>query len=185
MLRDLNASDLDWLLPLNNSNVPHVNHMERDGLADILALSAYARAVIQDGNPAGALIALWPGTAYVSDHYRWFNEHHADFLYIDRVMIDATTRKGGHGRRLYTDIEHFARSSGARHLACEVNSEPPNPVSMRFHEALGFRPVGELSNNDRSKCVVMLMKEFGSSMKGASRQGPTQIRRPLPPSCPP
>ena len=160
VIRDLKASDLDWLVALNNSNVPHVNHMEREGLAGIMTQSAYARAVFQDSEPAGALIALWPGSSYASLYYRWFNEHHADFLYIDRVMIDATARKGGHGRRLYTDIELFAQASGARHLACEVNSEPPNPISMRFHEALGFQPVGEMANDDRSKCVVMLMKEI-------------------------
>lgn len=160
IVRDLDEADLDWLVTLNNASVPHVNHMERDGLADILALAAYARGVFQDGKPAGALIALWPGTDYASSHYRWFIEHHAGFLYIDRVIIDATTRKGGHGRRLYEDIERFARAKGAEHLACEVNSEPPNPVSMHFHEALGFRSVGELANEDRSKCVVMLMKTF-------------------------
>ena len=160
MLRDFDASDLDWLLNLNNASVPHVNHMEREGLADIVALSAYARIALQGGEPSGALIALWPGTTYASSYYRWFNEHHADFLYIDRVMIDATTRKGGHGRRLYADIESFARAEGARHLACEVNSQPPNPISMRFHEALGFRPVGELTNDDHTKCVVPMMKSF-------------------------
>lgn len=158
LLRDIEATDLDWLLALNNASVPHVNLMEREGLAHILSLASYARAVFQDGKPAGALIALWPGTDYVSSHYRWFSEHYTGFLYIDRVMIDAATRKGGHGRRLYEDIERFARSSGAKALACEVNSEPPNPVSMRFHEALGFRAVGELANEDRSKCVVTMMK---------------------------
>ncbi len=160
ILYDLNAADLDWLVTLNNASVPHVNFMEKDGLADILSLAAYARGVVQDEKLVGALIALWPGRDYDSNHYRWFNEHHADFLYIDRVMIDAATRKGGHGRRLYADIESFARAKGARHLACEVNSEPPNPVSMNFHEALGFRAVGELANDDRSKCVVMMMKTF-------------------------
>ena len=159
-LRDLNAADLDWLLALNNASVPHVNHLERGGLAHILDLSAYARAVFQDGAPAGALIALWPGTGYASSYYRWFEEHHSDYLYIDRVMIDAAARKGGQGRRLYADIERFARARGARALTCEVNSEPPNPISMRFHETLGFSPLGELANEDRSKCVVPMMKTF-------------------------
>lgn len=157
-LRDVGRADLDWLLALNNASVPHVNHLEREGLAEIIALSAYARIALRDDEPSGALIALWPGTDYASSNYRWFNEHHADFLYIDRVMIDAATRKGGHGRRLYADIERFARAEGARHLACEVNSQPPNPVSMRFHETLGFRALGELANDDRSKCVVPMMK---------------------------
>ena len=157
-VRDIGPADLDWLLALNNAAVPHVNLLDQDALADILAKAAYARCSLQDGKPVGALIALWPGQPYASTYYRWFSQHHAGFLYIDRVMIDGAIRKGGHGRRLYTDIEDFARGEGAGAIACEVNSEPPNPVSMRFHEALGFRPVGELANDDRSKCVVLLMK---------------------------
>ncbi|MDH3661796.1 MAG: GNAT family N-acetyltransferase [Alphaproteobacteria bacterium] len=167
-LRDLDRTDFDWLLALNNASVPHVNHLEQADLAEILALAAYARGSFRDGAPAGALIALRPGTAYASSHYRWFVRHHSDFLYIDRVMIDDAARQGGHGRRLYADIERFARESGAGHLACEVNSQPPNPVSMGFHEALGFRPVGELANEDRSKCVVLLMKPIDGRPAGLS-----------------
>lgn len=163
-IRDLTTIDLDWLLALNNASVPHVNHLERGALADILAMSGYARCSLQDGEPVGALLALWPGKTYASSHYRWFERHHTDFLYIDRVMIDGTARKGGHGRRLYRDIERFARASGAEHIACEVNSEPPNPVSMRFHQALGFVPVGELANDDKSKCVTLLMKAIERSV---------------------
>jgi len=160
ILRDITTEDLDWLLALNNASLPHVNELERANLVAILAHSAYARCVVQDGRPAGALIALWPGTAYASSNYRWFNQHHADFLYIDRVMIDQTTRQGGFGRRLYADIERFARANNAHALACEVNSEPPNPISISFHQTLGFKAVGELANDDRTKCVVLMMKSF-------------------------
>ncbi|MGI9421415.1 MAG: GNAT family N-acetyltransferase, partial [Geminicoccaceae bacterium] len=132
-------------------------------LADILAMSAYARCCLQDGKPVGALIALWPGQPYASSHYRWFEQHHTSFLYVDRVMIDGAARKGGHGRRLYADIEAFARDRGAERIALEVNSEPPNPVSMRFHEALGFVPVGELANEDRSKIVVPMTKALAGA----------------------
>lgn len=166
MIRDLAADDLDWLLSLNNAAVPHVNHLELARLADILELSCYARTVLHDGKPAGALIALWPGTGYASGHYRWFSERFANFLYIDRVMIDSTRRSGGLGQRIYADIERFARANDAGHIACEVNSQPPNPVSMRFHEAVGFRPVGELANDDGSKCVVLLTKALDHGAEG-------------------
>ena len=157
-LRDIGPDDVDWLLRLNNASVPHVNHLERADLTDILSLAAYARCVVQSGQPAGALIGLWPGTTYDSHHYRWFEQRHDSFLYIDRVMIDASTRKGGHGRRLYADIDNFARLHDTAHIACEVNSQPPNPVSMHFHEAMGFHPVGELTSEGGSKTVVMMLK---------------------------
>lgn len=158
IVRDLVQGDLDWLLPLNNAAVPHVNHLDEQSLGQILARSGYKRCVIQDGRPAGVLIAFWPGTDYASSNYRWFDEHETDFLYIDRIIVNPEIRKSGCGRLLYADIERFARDAGAKHLACEVNSEPPNPVSMGFHEKLGFQPVGELANQDRSKCVVLMMK---------------------------
>ena len=56
-LRDLDRTDFDWLLALNNASVPHVNHLEQADLAEILALAAYARGSFRDGAPAGALIA--------------------------------------------------------------------------------------------------------------------------------
>ena len=43
---------------------------------------------------------------------------------------------------LYDDFEKFARERVIRHLTCEVNAEPPNPVSLRFHERRGFKEVG-------------------------------------------
>lgn len=158
ILRNIDDADIDWLLRLNNASVPHVNNLDRESLTAILERSDYARCVIHQRMAAGAMITLRPGMDYASNHYRWFNQHHTDFLYIDRVMIDGPARKLGLGRRLYADIEQFAKAQGAKYLACEVNSEPPNPISMRFHEALGFRPVGDLANDDRSKCVIFMMK---------------------------
>ena len=161
-IRDIGLDDLDWLLDLNNASVPHVNLLEREALADILQMSAYARCSLRDGEPVGALLALRPGQPYASRHYRWFERHHADFLYIDRVMVDGAARKGGHGRRLYADLDEFSRGEGGGHIACEVNSRPPNPISMSFHQALGFVPVGELANEDESKAVVLMMKAIAA-----------------------
>jgi predicted GNAT superfamily acetyltransferase len=45
-------------------------------------------------------------------------------------------------------------------VACEVNIEPPNPVSMKFHQSLGFKKVAEMSVNQGDKKVAMLIKEF-------------------------
>ncbi len=161
-LRDLTSNDREALLGLNNASVPHVNHLEQAELDAILGLSDYARGLFEGEKLVGALIALWPGKDYGSANYRWFGQHHRGFFYVDRVMIDGASRKGGYGRRLYADIERFAIAGGAESIALEVNSEPPNPVSMRFHEALGYRQVGELANDDRSKCVVLMMKPLST-----------------------
>ncbi|MEM9442868.1 MAG: GNAT family N-acetyltransferase [Pseudomonadota bacterium] len=166
--RDLISIDVDALLALNNASVPHVNFLQRDELARILDLSAYARGIFESEKLVGALVALWPGQNYASANYQWFSQHQSEFLYIDRVMIDSSARKSGYGRRLYADIENYALINGAKHLALEVNSEPPNPISMHFHEALHFRSVGELANEDRTKSVVLMMKPLNTSPSPSS-----------------
>ena len=41
--------------------------------------------------------------------------------------------------------------------ACEVNCDPPNPVSDAFHAALGFREIGRARIVERSKTVRYLI----------------------------
>ena len=57
-------------------------------------------------------------------------------------MVAAAERRRGIGRALYgTAFRHAARFGQCR-VCCEVNREPPNPVSDAFHAALGFVVVG-------------------------------------------
>ena len=54
-----------------------------------------------------------------------------------------------------TEVGLYAR---VPRLACEVNLEPPNEPSMRFHERHGFARVGEQPVD--GKIVAMLVKEL-------------------------
>ncbi len=158
-LRDVVPADADWLLALNNSAVPNVNHLERQDLDDLLTIACYARLASVDDEPLGALIALWPEVHYESANYRWFSQRFEDFLYVDRVIIADGARGKGIGQAIYRDIERFA-SARATSIALEVNSLPPNPVSMRFHQSAGFAPVGEQTHEGGAKKVVMMMKDI-------------------------
>jgi predicted GNAT superfamily acetyltransferase len=93
--------------------------------------------------------------AYGSANYRWFCERYDDFLYIDRVVADPAFRGRGVGRALYDHAIEFGRGR-APLLTCEVNETPPNPDSMRFHENLGFRPLGRQETEGGAKSVVLL-----------------------------
>ena len=88
--------------------------------------------------------------------------HDDDFLYIDRIFVDRPARGAGLGRRFYRDLESFAEGRASM-LACEVNERPPNPVSMRFHENCGFKPVGRQTTRDGAKVVVMMRKWLSRS----------------------
>jgi predicted GNAT superfamily acetyltransferase len=49
----------------------------------------------------------------------------------------------GLGKLLYQHIEQLMRESRLEYpLCCEVNLEPPNAGSLRFHQSIGFKLVG-------------------------------------------
>jgi len=88
------------------------------------------------------LLAFTADADYDSPNFLWFRERHARFVYTDRVVVAAEARGHGLARALYADL--FARAGSDRHslACCEVNIDPPNPASDRFHAALGFTEAG-------------------------------------------
>ena len=54
--------------------------------------------------------------------------------------------------RDYLDVQSTRFES---RLACEIDEDPPNPTSMRFHEAWGFREVGSQVVGVRNKRVSL------------------------------
>ena len=105
------------------------------------------------------MIGFWPGADYQSVHYRWFSERFDHFFYVDRVIVADGARGKAVGQAIYADVEGFAKERTER-IALEVNSLPPNPVSMRFHRAAGFMPVGELTHEGGQKKVVLMIKSL-------------------------
>jgi predicted GNAT superfamily acetyltransferase len=43
---------------------------------------------------------------------------------------------------LYDDLFTLARGGDIDLVTCEIDADPPNPVSERFHARFGFREVG-------------------------------------------
>jgi predicted GNAT superfamily acetyltransferase len=154
-IRPLAPADHEWAQALNNSEVPHVSGLGADSFAALLDMAAIAAVAVADGAAAGFIVALLPGAAYGSENYRWFDAHYPGFLYIDRVIVDPACRGRGIAGTLYRHAIDFGRGR-ADILTCEVNETPPNPGSLRFHERLGFRPLGRQETEDGAKSVVML-----------------------------
>ena len=95
-----------------------------------------------EGEFAAFLIALREGLDYQSENYLWFSKHYARFLYVDRIVIDKPYRSMGLGRRLYREIMDQARRTQVSAVTAEIDTEPYNEVSLKFHEAMGFQEVG-------------------------------------------
>jgi predicted GNAT superfamily acetyltransferase len=151
-LRDAHSDDLSEVLALNEKALPHVSSVALEDMLKFFEQAAYFKII---GGIKGFLIALRPGLDYASDNYRWFSNNFDDFLYIDRIVIAEDARRQGLGSQLYKDVIDTARSYSPR-LTCEVNSQPPNPQSMVFHEAFGFSCVGTQRTEGGLKEVSLL-----------------------------
>lgn len=161
-LRNALPDDLPLVLELNQKALPHVNSLVLDDMREFLEQATYFKVTAnQNGGLDGFLIALKPGLDYGSDNYRWFSNAFDDFLYIDRVVIAPSARGQGLGSQLYRDVIEAAQSLAPR-LTCEVNSRPPNPQSMTFHERFDFVPVGTQQTEGGTKEVSLLSLELGN-----------------------
>lgn len=158
-LRDVEDSDLDAVLRLNESVVPAVSSIDLEQMRWFAASAAYFRVAINDDGIAAFLIGMRPGTEYSSPNYRWFCDAYDDFGYIDRIAVAESARRSGLASRLYHDFEDSLPAEVAV-LTCEVNIRPPNDSSMRFHERCGFERVASQVIDGGAKEVALLVKKI-------------------------
>lgn len=156
VVRDLSLpQDLACCHRINEQGVPGVNSLTVQALRFLVERSLFSLVVGDRGGEAmGFVICLGEGVDYDSPNYRWFSTRHASFAYVDRVALSPQVHGRGMAGELYETL--MMRLTGIRPvLCCEVNTRPANPASMRFHQRMGFEPVG----NERlsaQKAVVYL-----------------------------
>lgn len=157
-LRDVEDSDLDAVLRLNELSVPAVSSIDLSQMRWFAAYAAYFRVVEHDNGVAAFLIGMRPGTDYASPNYRWFCDSYEDFGYIDRIAVADTARRQGLATMMYRDFDNSLPVE-VKVMTCEVNIEPPNESSMRFHEEFGFERVASQTVDGGTKEVALLVKE--------------------------
>jgi len=161
MIRDATPDDFPEILALNAESVHFLSPLDAMRLRYLHAQAAYHRVVQREGKIAAFLLAFREGADYDSPNYRWFAQHYAHFLYIDRIVVDASARGLGFGAQLYDDILAFAAATNAVRLTAEFDVEPPNPVSAAFHQRYGFREVGRHWIGGDKKQVSLQARELG------------------------
>ena len=137
------ASDIAAALDLNNLNAPAVGEIDRTQLEFLIEHSLYSFAI---GNSAmhAFCITFAPGAPYTSVNYQWFSQKYTDFVYLDRIVVSEQMRDKSLGAKLYAAVEkRMLKDRCAPLLTCEVNLNPPNLGSIRFHNRIGFREVGQ------------------------------------------
>jgi predicted GNAT superfamily acetyltransferase len=153
---DLSSRDATAVLLLNNANARETSALDGPGLKTLLDMAFYARGI---GCGATAfLIALEHSAAYVNPNFTWFKASRESFVYIDRIIVSISARGQGIARLLYEDLLAAAKRAGHDRVVCEINSEPPNPVSEAFHVAMGFEAVGQATIHNGMKTVCYFEK---------------------------
>jgi uncharacterized protein len=136
------AEHFSAILDLNEEFVQVLAPLSRERLVLLDSLASYHRVAVHQNVVAGFVLAFGSDTDHDSVNFRWFAARYPSFLYVDRVVVSSTCQGAGVGSLLYDDLFAFARRAGYERLTCEIDAEPPNPRSERFHERFGFREVG-------------------------------------------
>ena len=152
----LSVSDIDAMWAINEQGLPGTGKVSKKEIVQLLEFSSLSVGAYDQGELVGFVICLPPKTAYGSLNYAWFNEHYESFVYVDRIAVSEENRNKGVGSALYDHVVSYSKQHGAP-VAAEVNREPPNPGSMRFHNRFGFEEVGVLHHAEKS--VTMFLKQ--------------------------
>jgi predicted GNAT superfamily acetyltransferase len=149
-IEPIGAADLAAVLALNNEHAAELSWLEPDRLSKLIGEAFHARRI---GSVEAFLVTFDQDAVYDSPNFLWFRERYPRFVYVDRVAVAASARGRGHARRLYEELFARARAAGHSLVTCEVNADPPNPVSDAFHAALGFAEVGAAAIHGGAKSV--------------------------------
>lgn len=149
VIRPARPDDSAAILGINAAGQPGVSALTAEEVTGALADAPYVTVAVLDGEVAGYTIGYMTDDVYDGEEFSWFRARLPHFLYIDQIAVAPTARHAGVGARLYEHAASFARAHAIRALVCEVNLEPPNPGSLRFHARLGFQEIGVLAVSDR------------------------------------
>ena len=159
IVRNIVSTDVTRVLEINNANTPGVSELTLSELETDLSNSLHALAIDNEhGEVCAFCITFDPDAPDAGANHRWFADRYESFVYLDRIAIDSNHQNRGLGALLYQSVEQLMLDS-AEHslLCCEVNLEPPNPGSLRFHERIGFTEVGR--HSPQQGYVVSLLQK--------------------------
>lgn len=155
-IRSANFEDLEIIHKLNESILPHVNSISIVDFEEFLKITSFFLVIEVNEKIVAFMIVLGPAKPYKSENYQFYCNKYQSFDYVDRIVVDIKSQRYGYGRSLYNYLKEH---SNEERITCEVNVNPPNPVSQEFHRAMGFSEVGQL-NTKCGKLVSLLVKEI-------------------------
>ncbi len=159
-LRDATLEDAPAIVALNEAVVAVTSPMDTGRFEELLGLSSHCVVAERDGAVIGFVLAMRQGAAYANGNFDWFAARLNNFVYVDRIVIAKEGRGHGLGGRLYREVAEAARPDGCLVMAAEMDLEPPNAPSLKFHASHGFVELG-VRRLESGKLVSMQVKGLG------------------------
>ena len=148
---------LPAILALNNAHARELSWLEPERLEHLVS-QAFVTARV--GQADAFLLTFDQDADYDSTNFLWFRARYPRFAYVDRVVVARQARGRGLARLLYEHFFDAATAAGHSMVACEVNSDPPNPESDAFHAAMGFSEAGSAAIYGGERTVRYLVKSL-------------------------
>lgn len=155
ILRDARPGDYKEILRMNQESVQYLSPMDEEKLKVLKAESQLLWVVELAEELVAFIIAFREGAAYDSINYQWFDKNFDQFLYIDRVVVDISTREIGLGKLIYDAVFEYAKERALGQITAEIDIEPENPISLKFHQNYGFEEVGRQEVAGGTKVVSL------------------------------
>ena len=149
-LLPVRAADFAALLALNNDHAAELSLLDPASFERLVGKAFLAN---QSAGADAFVVAFDQTGDYDSANFLWFKARFERFLYVDRVVVAPAARGRGLARALYDSVFAAAEAARFSRVVCEINMDPPNPASTRFHEALGFHQVGQGTLDRNGKTV--------------------------------
>lgn len=166
-IRPVRPDDFEQVLAINTEGYPGVSPLKLAELTLARELSPCFGVAEHASQVVGYIITYRDTQEYDGDEFNWFKQNFSNFLYIDQIAIAASARRLRVGTQLYRHIGQVAQELGLTSLVCEVNLEPPNPISLSFHSRQGFEAVGVMNTGDGRRVTLR---------RGVLRTNPLQQR---------
>ena len=144
IVRNIEIADLARVLEINNASAPGVSELTLSELETDIKNCLHALAIDNEhGEVCAFCITFAPDAPDAGVNHQWFAERYKSFVYLDRIAISSSHQSLGLGAVLYQSVEQqMIQANEHSLLCCEVNLEPPNPGSLRFHQRIGFTECG-------------------------------------------
>ncbi|WP_051298962.1 GNAT family N-acetyltransferase [Arthrobacter castelli] len=170
VLRELADTDIRAVSEINNSVVPAVPYTDERGIADLIQVSGLSLVAVPEDETSrvvGFVLGVPAGAAYDSENFRWFEQRGEPHFYVDRIVVAGGMRGRNVGVLLYDAVFEHALANGVEQVTCEVNIDPPNPGSLKFHGRLGFTEVGRQPTKEGTVTVAMMSRKHEPPRHGA------------------